>query len=226
MSNNRVVLPAHFDASKISFGQVKEMGGAGMAKMLPVRYDNGPLIIQTPTNMVTKFGVSMFEKTNKYHLDLNIDENNTDHTLFKTQVCQGLDNAVLEEFAKNSVSYLKDEYTTKQLKMIFSPSLKAAKEPYPPYFKPQVPWKDGHFTCDVYNASKEKINLSEMIDDTKGATVTALVRCGGVWFTSKGFGVIWRVEQMKITPRPYKLSGYAFVDDESDHEIPDAASDN
>ncbi len=86
---------------------------------------------------------------------------------------------------------------------------------YKPRFKVTVPYRDNAFTCDVFDSSKELIDLDKV--DAKGAKVAAIIQCTGVWFAGGKFGVSWKVVQMKVMPNKTKLVGYALVDVDDDH---------
>ena len=45
----------------------------------------------------------------------------------------------------------------------------------------------------------------------KGATVTGLLECTGVWFAGGRFGLSWKVKQMIIHHLPQKMKDFAFV---------------
>ena len=47
----------------------------------------------------------------------------------------------------------------------------------------------------------------------KRMCVSALVECTGVWVSSVGCGLSWKLTQLKVVSRPDGLRGYGFQDD-------------
>ena len=76
-----------------------------------------------------------------------------------------------------------------------------------------IPTKDNVFTCEVYDDKRERVDLNEL--QTKGARVSAIIQCNGVWFAGGKFGISWRVVQMRVTTNK-KIAGFAFQDDPDD----------
>ena len=58
----------------------------------------------------------------------------------------------------------------------------------------------------------------------KGATISSLIQCTGVWFAGSKFGLSWKAVQIKADHLPESIRGFAFRDeDESNATKPVAA---
>lgn len=221
-----VLLPRDFDPSRISITEMKTLNNGN--KTAYISYDGQPLNVQTP-EMRSPFGVNppaekyvVEGQPDKYSIDLSFDDMHSRkgvkafHDMINT-----LDGQLVEWGTANSVSLFKKQHPSATVEALYTPMVKLSKDPtrYPPTFKASVPHKDGEFTCEVYNASREKVKL-DMADLTwtKGSGVVAIARCVGVWSAGSKFGVSWKVQQLKIVPSPV-LRGYAFVGDEDDGPV-------
>jgi len=47
----------------------------------------------------------------------------------------------------------------------------------------------------------------------KGAQVTALIQCTGMWFAGSKFGLSWKANQIRVDNLPQSSRGMTFVDD-------------
>jgi hypothetical protein len=47
----------------------------------------------------------------------------------------------------------------------------------------------------------------------KGAQITALIQCTGVWFAGSKFGLSWKAIQIRVDNLPQSARGFTFVDD-------------
>jgi hypothetical protein len=69
----------------------------------------------------------------------------------------------------------------------------------------------------VYDTKRQPIDIKELIDTNafKGAKVTAIIQCLGIWVAGGKFGCSWKVLQMRVSP-PQTIKGYAFKELEDD----------
>ena len=71
----------------------------------------------------------------------------------------------------------------------------------------------------MYDSSKNLIDLSTI--ETKGAKITAIIQCLGLWAIAGKFGCTWKVLQMRVVPVA-TIKGWAFKDlDDKDDEDDD-----
>ena len=152
-----VNLPKHVDVNDVSLSEFKknEYGGGS----LYVSYKGRPLIIQTPY-MSLPFGVSVYEPTDggapKYSLDLSFrDEETNPSVKHLLNLLTELDEKLLSEGLKNSLSWFKTKHTSKDvIKALFSSQVRHAidretgevNEKYKPTFKVKVPYNNDRCT--------------------------------------------------------------------------------
>ena len=92
-------------ADKITFGVQKTLDNGG--KMISVYHDGKPLIIQTP-NMVSRFGIANFEGTEKYTIDIQFQNRESNPAIESfLQTLKDIDDKLLEEGVKNSSIWFK-----------------------------------------------------------------------------------------------------------------------
>lgn len=222
----QVVLPRDFDIKNVSFSDVKVLDNGG--KIVYVSYNRAPLIVQTPT-MSAPFGMSRWDgdggAANKYTLDLSFKGMDASPSMRAFHdLLENLDSRMVDDGFANQQTWFKGKkYNSREIvEALYTPLIKFAKDKrtgertdaYPPTFKATVPFKEGAFLCDVFDADRNPADLGAM--DTKGARVTAIIQCTGVWFAGGKFGVSWKVVQMKVAQNNTKLSGYALMDMDDD----------
>jgi hypothetical protein len=111
----------------------------------------------------------------------------------------------------------------KQMKL-YKPTVKfsedantGARKPYPPTVKVSLRQRNGKFETTFYDTDKKEIKdvpIEDLI--VKRMCVSALVECTGVWVSSVGCGLSWKLTQLKVVSRPDGLRGYGFQDEEGD----------
>lgn len=226
-TTSMITLFDKIDASKVTYGPPKNLDNGG--KIIPVYHKNQPFIIQVP-ELLAPYGLSKWEGDKglmKYHFDLSF--GNKDEQPEKgifLQKMLDIDQKFVQDALSNSMAWFKKKYNTEDvIKALYTPLVKYGKDKetgeisdkYPPTFKAQIPFKDGKFACEVYDNKRKLVNLNDL--ETKGSGVAAILQCSGIWVAGGKFGCTWRVVQMKINPRNKKITGYAFVDDDSDDEV-------
>ena len=189
------------------------------------------ILLETPI-MEAPFGIRKYDETdkknrNKYYLDLSFKgmDNNPSLEAFYTALKQ-MDDKLVDDGVSNSMTWFKKKKQSKDVcKALYANQIKVSKdkngEPdgkYPPTMKVKVPWRDGSFQCDAYDANKKLIedDLSNVL--VKGTQVQALIQCVGMWFAGGKYGCSWKVVQMKVTP-PAGIHGYSFLDDSDDEGV-------
>lgn len=205
------ILPNDFDVSKVNFSTMRTLDNGG--KVVYLSYLNGPLIFQT-SEMITPFGISKWDNDkggNKYTLDLSFKGMDTRDVLKRFyNNLESVDTCVLQGAKTNSKTWFKKEQSETVLRELMTKVIREAKDPkYPPTFKVTLPKKDGVFDFEVYNQDKQTVSLDSL--ELKGARVTALIQCLGIWIAGAKFGVSWKVVQMKVIPVK-KLQGYSIRD--------------
>lgn len=214
------MLPNDFDVSKINYSSPRTLDNGG--KVIYLNYEGKKLLLQTP-EMMAPFGLGKWSNNDgksldKYSLDLSFQGKENRDVLNKFfEGLRALDKKLVEDGMNHCQTWFKKTYKSLDVvEALYTPVIKFPKDKngeitdkYPPTFKMTVPHDGTNFTCSVYDAAKNLVDLASI--ETKRARVSAIVQCVGIWIAGTKFGCSWKVVQMKITP-PASLKGYAFKD--------------
>ncbi len=221
-----VVAPASFSTSKVTFSTVKILESGG--KQAYLNYDGRPLVMQIGS-LPTPFGLSVYDKTTpvKYSVDLNMrgydDATNSPKVAAIYQALSALDDYMIDQGVKNSRAWFKADLTRDVVKAFYTPTVRFARDaegnlkPYPPTLKIQLRQRDGKFETQVYDDKKRPMTDIPMEDIlVKGAQLTVLIQCTGVWFAGSKYGLSWKAIQIRADKLPESIRGFAFLDDGDD----------
>lgn len=215
-----IIIPSEFSAKKISFSTPRVLDNGG--KVIYLSYNGKPFVFQTP-EMACPFGMQKWNNegkgNDKYTLDLSFKGKESREQLSKFfEALQELDNTLVKAGLENCQTWFKKKYASLDVvEALFTPTIKFAKDKatgevtdkYPPTFKINVPFRDNHFDCEVYDRNKNMVDLNAV--ETKGAKVSAIIRCTGIWIAGSKFGCSFKVLQMRVSP-PATIKSYAFKD--------------
>jgi len=217
------VLPAQFDASSLSFGEIRALQSG--AKSVNVTYDGRPLVMQV-SNLDLPYGLNVDDKYGpvKYSINLSLrDYDSNPKTKAVFEALESLDNRVTSECIEKN--WLRKPGMTQQIlkqMKLYKPTVKFSEDengnrkPYPPTVKVSLRKKNEKFETVFYDADKKEVKdvpVEDLI--VKRMTVTALIECTGVWISSVGCGLSWKAKQVKIVSRPDGVGrGYGFVDED------------
>ena len=223
-----VVVPAAFSTSKVTFSPVKILESGG--KQAYLNYDGRALVMQVGS-LPTPFGLSVYDKTTpvKYSVELNMrgydDPTNSPKVAAIYQSLSALDEYMIEQGVKNSRQWFKADLTRDVVKAFYTPTIRFARDaegnlkPYPPTLKIQLRQRDGKFETLVYDDKKRPMTDIPMEDIlVKGAQLTCLIQCTGVWFAGSKYGLSWKAVQIRADKLPESIRGFAFLDDGDDAE--------
>jgi hypothetical protein len=223
-----IILPANFDVSSVSYSAPRTLDNGGRSIYLSL--NRSPIVLQTP-EMVAPYGISNFNDDGKgpdrYSLDLSFkgkDERENIKTFFEKM--SALDKKLINDGVENSMTWLKKKYNSVDVvEALYSTMVKYAKDKttgeitdkYPPTFKLKLPMYNGAFACEAYDTKRNVLDIHELIrsNSLKGAKVTAIVQCVGIWVVGTKFGCSWKVLQMRVA-MPQAIKGYAFKELEED----------
>jgi hypothetical protein len=222
MTSN-VVLSTNFNTQKVSFGQLRMLDSGG--KQAYCNYDGGMFVFQTPS-CTLPYGMNAFDKNGpvKYSVELSLrgyDEAKSKMQQFYEAV-QRLDEFMIEQGVRNSKAWFKSELSRDVVKMFYTPMIRLAKDkdgnpkPYPPTIKLNLRHKRDSQDFDVvcYDDKRQPyrgIPLEELL--VKGAQMTCLMQCTGMWFAGSKYGLSWKLTQAILTSLPQSSRGFTFVDD-------------
>ena len=219
--SSAVVAPSSFDVSNISITAPKLLPSG--AKQAYLNYDSRSLTMQVGS-LPVPYGMSAYDKAGpvKYSVDMSLrgyeGENPKAKAIF--DCFSALDNYMIEQGVKNSKAWFKAELSKDVVKAFYTPSLRFSKDaegnpkPYPPTVKVTLKQRDGKFETAVYDDKKRPmtdIPMEEVL--VKGANLTALIQCTGVWFAGSKYGLSWKAVQIRVDTLPERIRGFAFLDD-------------
>jgi hypothetical protein len=230
-----VVTPASFKTSNVTFSPVKTLDSGGRQAYL--NYNGGPLMMQVGP-LETRFGMSVFDKQPgappKYSVDLNLrghdDPTNQPKTAAIYEAFHALDEFMLDQGVKNSAAWFKGQKSRDVLSELYTPTMRFAvdsqgvRKPYPPSLKIQLRKRQGKFDMDVFDDKKRPL-VDVPLEDVvvKGAVLTVLIKCTGIWFAGGKYGLSWKAEQISADKVPQSFRGKAaFVDEDGEVEEDDA----
>ena len=213
----------NLDLSMVTYKPPRDLPNGG--SVVYMNFEDGPITLQTP-NMFCPFGLKDWKGNENYTLDISFKGRETDPKMkaFYDKMVE-LDDKMLDDCVTNGTLWLKKKIDSKSVAgIIYTKQVKFARdkngnidERFPPTFKLKVPYKDGRFVPDVFDKTRELIDLNDV--DTKGANITAIIQCTGIWTAGGKYGLGWKIMQMLITPPVSKK--FAFLDlDEEDEPIP------
>jgi hypothetical protein len=222
-ANNSILFAKSVDAAKITYSAIKSLESGG--KSIYLSYNGRPLIVQTP-ELKAPFGVSRWPSDrgqDKYVMELALAGHDGDRPGVKAfhDMLAALDAKIVQDALDNSLAWFKKKYnSTEVVQALYTPMLRLYKDretgevsdKYPPQFKTTLPHRDNVFSCDAYDSDRAKLDLSTVLDGMKGARVTAIVQCNGIWIAGGKFGCTWKVLQLMVQLSS-SIRGFAFQDD-------------
>jgi hypothetical protein len=177
-------------------------------------------------NLDLPYGLNTDDKygPTKYSLNLSLRDYETNpKTKAVFEALDALDNKVTSECIEKN--WLRKPGMTQQIlkqMKLYKPTVKFSEDengnrkPYPPTVKVALRKKNDKFETVFYDQDKKEIKdvpIEDLI--VKRMCVTALIECTGVWISSVGCGLSWKVKQMKVVSRPDGVGrGYGFVDED------------
>ena len=229
MSSN-VVLARNFNTQKISFSQLRTLDSGG--KQAYLNYDGGMFVLQTPRCRLP-YGMSAFDKAGpvKYSAEISLagyDQAGTPMEQFFKAIA-GLDDFMEVSGVKNSRPWFKADLSRDVIKAFYTPVVRYAKDkegnpkPYPPTVKLSLRKKrdSEEFDVQCFDDKKQPLKgytLEELL--VKGAEVSCLIQCTGVWFAGSKYGLSWKLCQVIVHKIPQSSRNFTFVDDEAAMNAP------
>ncbi len=231
--SSSVVYPSTFNSKNITISAPKALKSG--AKQAYLNYGGERLVMQTAVNMSVPFGLanSVQFGPEQFTVELSFrgHEQRPEIKEFMN-VLAAIDEKLIDEGTKCSQNWFKDDLPREVIKKFYTPSLKYSKDKetgkqldYPPNLKLKLRKLNNEFETKFYdvNGSPYKgVPVEDLLP--KGAMVTAIIECAGVWFAGSKYGLTWRAKQIAIHKMPERLTGFAFkglgsaapVEDEDD----------
>jgi hypothetical protein len=220
--SSAIVFPKDFKSSSVTISPIKVMDSG--AKQAYLNYDGRPLMVQVSALSVP-YGMSVFDKAGpvKYSVDLSLKGYDGDNVKVQQiyNAFSTLDEYMIDMGVKFSKQWFKSDLSRDIIKAFYTPSVRFSKDaegnvkPYPPTLKIQLKQREGKFETAVYDEKKRPmtdIPLEDIL--VKGATISSLIQCTGVWFAGSKFGLSWKAIQIKADHLPESIRGFAFRDED------------
>lgn len=220
--SNAIVFPKDFKPSNVTISPIKVMDSG--AKQAYLNYDTRPMMMQVSA-LTVPYGMSVFDKAGpiKYSVDLSLKGYDQEGSKVKQiyDAFSTLDEYMIEMGVKFSKQWFKSDLNRDIVKAFYTPCVRFSKDaegnvkPYPPTLKVQLKQRDGKFETAVYDDKKRPLSDVPLEDIlVKGATISSLVQCTGVWFAGSKFGLSWKAIQIKADHLPDSIRGFAFRDED------------
>lgn len=225
--SSSIVFPKDFKTSSVTISPLKVMDSG--AKQAYINYDTRPLMMQVSA-MPIPYGMSVFDKAGpkKYSVDLSLKGYDIDGSKIKViyDAFSALDEYMIEQGVKNSKNWFKADLNREVIKAFYTPIIRFSKDaegnpkPYPPTVKIQLKQRDDKFETTIYDEKKRPLTDIPLEDIlVKGATVSSLIQCTGIWFAGSKYGLSWKAVQIKADHLPESIRGFAFRDEEDGTEM-------
>lgn len=246
----RPVTYKEFDPSNLSTSAIKITSRQAKVSWVNYKSDNGtgPLYLQTPYSLRAPMGITKWENENgKPSYEVMFSLSGEEGAAFADKLDK-FDTWIKTEAMNKSKEWFKKNIDNiVVVDTLYNPTLRLARDKetgeitdkWPPSFKAKIPLSsDGIPECEVYekiNGEPVMVDLLDLMErkSLKGASMTAIVKCTGIWFPQK-FSVSWQIQQLLIEPNSSVLKPCAFVgmntapssvsvkdDDEYCNEYPD-----
>lgn len=215
MASNNIILAKDFKVSNLTVGEVKKLDNG--RKYVPIFYNNSSLYLQTP-ECYAPYGLSYYkhdDMSESYSLDLSFKDMDKTKSLEKFYKClKDVDTFNMKKGCENDFSWFKRKNTSLDvIEALYTPVVKHFRDKetgeitnkYPATFKMKIPFINSKFQCDFFNEKKESVNILDL--NTKGAKVTAIVQCTGLWIGGGKFGLTFKAKQLLIKPIQ-KIEGF------------------
>lgn len=219
--SSAVVSPSSFDVSNVSISAPKLLPSG--AKQAYLNYDGRKLTMQVGS-LPVPYGMSVYDKAGpvKYSVDMSLrgydGENAKAKAIF--DAFSQLDDFMIQQGVDNSKAWFKQQLGKDVVKAFYTPSLRFSKDadgnpkPYPPTVKVALKQREGKFDTRVYDDKKRELTDLPMEDIlVKGANITVLIECTGVWFAGSKYGISWKAVQIRVDSLPDRIRGFAFLED-------------
>jgi len=220
--SNTIVFPKDFKSTNVTIAPIKVMDSG--AKQAYVSYEGHSLMVQV-SGLNIPYGMSIFDKAGpiKYSVDLSLKGYDAEGSKVKQiyDAFTNLDEYMIDMGVKFSKQWFKQDLNREIIKAFYTPSVRFSKDaegnvkPYPPTLKVQLKQRDGKFETAVYDDKKRPLSDIPLEDIlVKGATISSLIQCTGVWFAGSKFGLSWKAIQIKADHLPESIRGFAFRDED------------
>jgi hypothetical protein len=220
-----VIQPTSFNLSKITVSAAKKLDNGSSQAYL--NYNGGKLRVQLPS-MSVPMDAGDYQGNEKYKVQLSFRDRETNPKVAAYyEMLEKIDDFMISHAMANSGPWFKKPGMSRETAADkYTPCIKIAKDkegnpkPYPPTqaISLKKNAKTGAFDTELYDKEKRLMEGVTPIDVLRrGAEITALLECTGVWITEKGFGLTWKLFQARVDQTAAGLEpGCAILDDDEE----------
>ena len=246
----QVIKASAIDINNIKFSDPRKVGNNGV-HVVYINYGSGmnSLYVQPP-RVDLKWDPTYYadnDENGKFTAEFALPGVGTDDqiTPFHDKM-KAFDELMIDKAYENRATWFKNgkKLTRDMVENVYTPMIKVSVdsetgEPdgkWPPAFKFKIKKQNSKFTCNVFDSSKNQLNVDnaeaeDFVDLknvlVKGATVNLILKCVSVWLINGKFGVTWQAEQIMVTQKPsVSLRGCAFLKEEDDEVPPNNVVEN
>ena len=223
---SRVVLASTFSTSKLSVSAPKVLKSG--AKQSYLNYEGQPLVMQSAKAMVTPFGLNVYDKSGPEQYSFELSFRGADSkpdVQSMLDAFSAMDEFMIDEGVRNSKVWFKSQLTRDVVRAFYTPCVRHPKDkegnqlPYPPTFKLKLRRYNDEFEAKFFDANRNEhknVDVKDML--TKGAQVTVIMGCSGVWFAGSKYGLTWSAKQVLVNHSVEKLPTFAFQLEDGDED--------
>ena len=239
----QVIKASSIDIKNLKFSDPRKVGNNGV-QVVYVNYGGGmnSLYVQPP-RVDLKWDPTYYadnDENGKFTVEFALPGVGTDDqiTPFHDKM-KAFDVLMIDKAYENRATWFKNgkKLTRDMIENVYTPMIKVSVdsetgEPdgkWPPAFKFKIKKQNSKYTCNVFDSSKNQLNVDDTESEdfvdlknvlVKGSTVNLILKCVSVWLINGKFGVTWQAEQIMVTQKPsVSLNGCAFLN-EDDDEVP------
>jgi len=220
----------------IKYAKVKVNNSGGKSVGILNATTNTALNIQTPLMLTWGVNENTDKKTGEvqsYSMALQFpsDEYKTANVSKFFAAMQAFETKIKQDAITYSKEWFGKAMSAEVIGAIFNPVLSYSKNPQTgepdhtknPTLRVKLPFYDGEWKgIEIYDSNQHVLfpnsdgkSPKDLI--TKGSDAALIITCGGLWFAGGSFGVIWRLAQAVLKPKP-TLSGRCHIQLDDDEQ--------
>ena len=202
-----IVTPSTFDVKKLSLSDPKKLENSP-SSLAYLNYNGGKLRIQVP-QMPIPYDSGDYKDNQKFKAQLSFRDRTSNPKVQKYyEMLQAIDNFVMDHATKNAGKWFRTPGASREMvARDYTASIRVSKDKegnpkdYPP--TQSVALKkargSGSFETALYDEKKRRLEGVLPTDVLRrGAEISSIVDCGGVWIVNTKFGLNWKLTQARI----------------------------
>ena len=206
-----IIFPSEFDETKLSIG---DMQVNNIRKNAMVSYTDGgqPSALRVQlSQMRCPFGTSQ-PKNDQTGLSLNENKVTLNLSVENASVVEmfnKMNDILVKEGTKNSVKYFGKKHSEGFIREFLKPNIKEpmmkdeegrstgeVNTKYPAMLSLNMYKNDGKLNIDAVDKDDNTLDINDK--DLKGAMITPIIQCTGVWIGNNMFGFTWKILKLRV----------------------------